>query len=395
VGLTIGIDASRSRSGGARAHLVGILSATNPPDHGIDRVHVWAFDALLDDLPNASWLTKHRPEAIQGSLVRQMWWQRRALPIEARRLGCDIMLNTDAGTVCPFSPAVVISQDMLSYEPGEMRRYWFSRMWLRLFALRYVQALSMRRADGVIFLTEYASRAIQKVIGRLSSVAVIPHGVGAAFRRASESGRRRQPDTNNRLRCLYVSQADFYKHQWNVVRAIADLRTRGHEVSLVLAGGGSGRPQALLDQELAASDPDRAFVTLAGFVAPSALVSMLDEADIFIFASSCESMPNTLIEGMASGLPIACSDRGPMPEVLVDGGVYFDPELAASISSAVGQLVTDASLRDRLGRRAAALSSAYSWQRCGADTWKFLRQVAVDAGAVLDSRENSGSGAAA
>ena len=35
-------------------------------------------------------------------------------------------------------------------------------------------------------------------------------------------------------------------------------------------------------------------------------------------------MPNTLVEAMASGLPIACSDRGPMPEVLGDGGVLFD-----------------------------------------------------------------------
>ena len=45
-----------------------------------------------------------------------------------------------------------------------------------------------------------------------------------------------------------------------------------------------------------------------------------------IFASSCESSSCVLIENMASGLPIACSNRGPMPEVLKDGGVYFDPE---------------------------------------------------------------------
>ena len=64
----------------------------------------------------------------------------------------------------------------------------------------------------------------------------------------------------------------------------------------------------------------------------------LSKSNIFIFASSCENMPITLIEGMASGLPIACSDRGPMPEVLQDGGVYFNPEDCKSIVFAIEKL---------------------------------------------------------
>src|ERR1700716_643595 len=145
-GIVVGIDASRNRSGGAIAHLVGILEGADPRTHGIRRVHVWAYDALLDSLPNVDWLVKHRPPSLGRSLAHQLWWQFRWLPTEARVHQCDILLNTDAGTVCRFRPSVVISQDMLSYEPGEMRRYRFSRMWMRLFALRYVQAASMKTA---------------------------------------------------------------------------------------------------------------------------------------------------------------------------------------------------------------------------------------------------------
>ena len=50
------------------------------------------------------------------------------------------------------------------------------------------------------------------------------------------------------------------------------------------------------------------------------------QADIGVFASSCENMPNILLETMASGLPIACSKKGPIPEVLGKDGVYFDSE---------------------------------------------------------------------
>ena len=56
------------------------------------------------------------------------------------------------------------------------------------------------------------------------------------------------------------------------------------------------------------------------------LHSEYKDADLGVFASSCENLPIILIEKMASGLPIACSNKGPMPEVLGSAGVYFDPE---------------------------------------------------------------------
>lgn len=374
MGIVVGIDASRNRSGGAKVHLVGILGSGDPRAHGISKVHVWSYDALLDALPDAEWLVKHSPAALKGSLLQQVIWQRRRLPAAAREQGCDVLLNTDAGTVCRFRPAVTMSRDMLSYEPGEMRRYGVSQMWLRLLALRYVQAQSLRSAQGALFLTEYAARVIQRITGCLQRVAIIPHGVSSAFRHSVVD--RDWPVARSRqIRCLYVSPLDMYKHQWIVVRAIGALRHRGHNVSLVLAGGGAGLPKRLLDEELARTDPNGEFVTLVGFVHPGELPSLLRSVDIFVFASSCENMPNTLVEGMASGLPIACANRGPMPEVLQDGGVYFDPENADSIASAIEELLDNAERRKAMARRAAELSSAYSWERCAAETWAFLRKV--------------------
>jgi len=60
--LIVGIDASRNRSGGAKAHLIGIISEGDPLKHGIREVHIWAFKTLLDALPNKLWLVKHNPK---------------------------------------------------------------------------------------------------------------------------------------------------------------------------------------------------------------------------------------------------------------------------------------------------------------------------------------------
>jgi glycosyltransferase involved in cell wall biosynthesis len=268
-----------------------------------------------------------------------------------------------------------MSRDMLSYEPGEMSRYRYSRAWLRLWLLRYVQASSLRMADGVVFLTDYAAGAIQRVTGPLRTVAVIPHGVGEEFRNVG-----RAPHDNGDLpapvRCLYVSNADLYKHQWHVVRAVASLRRKGLDVVLTLAGGGDGAAQERLDSELSRVDPGRTFVQSTGFVRPADLPALLQRADIFVFASSCENMPNTLVEGMAAGLPIACSDRGPMPEVLRDGGVYFDPEDPDSIAAAIEDLIMNPGARQEKARRASEIARQYSWSRCADETWSFLRATA-------------------
>lgn len=370
-GIIVGIDASRNRSGGAKSHLIGVLSETTPLKYGIREVHLWSFKSLLDSIPARSWLVKHNPKELELSLLKQLWWQATRLAGEVTGVGCDILFTTDASTLCRFKPMVVLSQDMLSYEPGVMRFFGFTKARLRLLTILFVQNRAMRFADGVIFLTKYAAKVIQQSCGPLSRIACIPHGVSADFKSAKSV--QSWPLANEHpIRCLYISNAEMYKHQWVVVKAIAALWQRGYNLNLLLVGGGSGRAQQLLDQQIAVSDPERVFVAQLGYVPQKDLPGILMNCDLFIFASSCENMPNTLIEAMAVGLPIACSNRGPMPEVLADGGVYFDPEDANSIAFAVEQLITAPALRVRVARRAKQLSEQYSWSRCADETFAFI-----------------------
>lgn len=373
--ITVGIDASRNRSGGAVAHLVGVLTGVRAMAYGVHNVHLWAYKSLANAVPDYPWLKKHSPSVLEKSLIHQVWWQYRCLPREAREAGCDVIFNTDAGSVCPFCPAVTLSQDMLSYEPGEINRFGLSRARLRLFLLRLVQNRSMRNADRVVFLTNYAAKVIQQTTGPLQQYVVVPHGVGEEFRQAGARNRLSNYPTGT-IRFLYVSNAAMYKHQWNVVRAIGQIRRMGFNASLLLVGGGKGRAQELLDREISITDPAGEFVEQKAHVAHDEIPRFLAEADVFVFASSCENMPITLLEAMASGLPIASSNRGPMPEVLRDGGVYFDPENSDSITAAIESIITDAALKKRIASRAKELSAQYSWERCADETWKVLSECA-------------------
>lgn len=372
--MKLGINAVRARSGGARAHLIGVLSESSPLLYGIEEVHIWSYPELLNALPNHHWLIKHSSPRISRPMIWQIFWERFELPKKLNAIGCDLLFNVDAGSVCRFRPAVTMSRDMLSYEPGEIERYGWSKARLRLICLRYVQNSSLKFADAVIFLTEYAGRVIQQSTGPLQRICLIPHGVGQSFQDLKHV--LPWPVNGERpIRVLYVSNTDLYKHQWMVVRAVELLRLQKIDVSLTLVGGGIGPSQKKLTEQMALSDPRGEFVTQKDFVHQANLPAYMAESDIFVFASSCENMPNTLVEAMAAGLPIACSRRGPMPEVLQDGGEYFDPEIPESIANALQRLIENPDLRCRLSLRAKSLSSRYSWERCGRETWSFLQET--------------------
>lgn len=338
---------------------------------------------MLDKLPKPPWLCKHCPAALDGGLVGQLWWEHFRLPKELQQINCDVLFNVDAGTVCRFRPAVTMSQDMLSYEPGEIERFGWGKARARLHVLQYLQVASLRFADGAIFLTRHAAKIIQQYTGPLPKMAFIPHGIGEDFVGTAPVPNGWRSITRP-LRCLYVSNVAPYKHQWHVVRAIKFLRDNGNDVQLTLTGGGSGgaalQAQRRLDSELANSDPKREFIRQLGFLPQAALPALLSESDFFIFASSCENMPITLLEAMAVGLPIACSNRGPMSEVLEDGGVYFDPEDPHSIAAAIDLLIADTELCSQLAARAKQLSRKYSWRRCADETFTFLKDIATTIG---------------
>lgn len=370
-GIVVGIDASRNRSGGAKSHLIGLITGCDPADYGVREVHVWAYRTLLDGIPDRPWLVKHNPKALECSLVRQVLWQVFSFPTQIQNVGCDIVLNTDAGSMSSVEPSVTMSRDMLSYEPGEIDRYGWSKARLRLIVLRFVQNRSLRRADGAIFLTDHAARVIQKHCGVLRRTAHIPHGVGENFLRICHT--LQWPDKQERaIRLLYISNTALYKHQWTVVKAVEQLRGQGFNVSLKLVGGGQGPAQRKLLEQMAVSDPRGEYISQEKFVPQDALPRYLSESDVFVFASSCENMPNTLIEAMAAGLPVVCSRRGPMPEVLEDAGEYFDPEESQSIAEAIRKVLDNREIRSRMSARAKALASQYSWERCARETWLFL-----------------------
>jgi glycosyltransferase involved in cell wall biosynthesis len=243
------------------------------------------------------------------------------------------------------------------------------------------QSATFRDAQGVIFLTEYARTTVRAKLGELRAPAVtIPHGVEVRFRIAPREQKRiTSYSPAEPFRLLYLSTVDVYKHQWRVAEAVAKLRER-FPVTLDLVGSAYLPALNTLWVTMGRLDPQESgWMRYQGEVPYARLHDVYGQADAFVFASTCENLPNILLEAMAAGLPIASSNRGPMPEVLGDAGIYFDPEITDDIASTLELLVGDHELRARISVAAHRRAQDFSWERCARETFAFLATVAQNA----------------
>lgn len=376
---SVAIDASNIISGGGLTHLVRMLTEASPADCGVHVVHVWTSTSTAQQLPKQDWLVLHSPSWCDAGLARRIWGQQFLLPAMVKAAGCEVLFSP-GGTLPAWSPVpmVTMSQNMLPFEPDRARLFGrWSWMRLKMRILRVSQGRSFRRAEGLIFLTRYARDSVLAAVGSLPALtALIPHGVEHRFVIRARPQRAVQAPVDRELRLLYVSIQMPYKHHIELMDAVVHLREQGLDVVLTMVGSSAGAYGQAVRLKRLELDPGQEFLHDLGHVDFGRLHELYGQADAFVFASSCENLPNILIEAMAAGLPIACSQRGPMPEVLGDAGIYFDPESPVSIAQAIRPLAEDPVLAASLAQRAWDRAQAYSWKRCASDTFSFLSKLA-------------------
>ncbi|MBF0420155.1 MAG: glycosyltransferase family 4 protein [Magnetococcales bacterium] len=375
--LIVGIDAANLRRGGGITHLVELLRIAQLERLGIERVIIWGGSVTLNAIEDRPWIEKRRPSALDKGLLRRTLWQRYSLSHAVRDAGCDVLFVPGGSYAGNFHPVVTMSRNLLPFELSELWRYGWSLFTLKMLLLRWTQSRSYHKADGLIFLTDYARRVVLDVTGDLQcKTCTIPHGLNPRFNQTPKLQRSIESyDDANPYRILYVSIIDHYKHQWVVVEAVAALRRQGLPVVLDLVGPAYPSALVRLNETVDRLDSTRLWVRYHGAIPFDKLHHQYAQADLGLFASSCENMPNILMETMASGLPIACSNRGPMPEVLGAGGIYFDPENSEDMSRALHKIIASPHLRAELAQVSYQRAQQYSWQRCADETFQFLIAV--------------------
>jgi glycosyltransferase involved in cell wall biosynthesis len=249
-------------------------------------------------------------------------------------------------------------------------------LWLRLLGI--FMRLSARAASRVIFISRYFKDLfVRRFRFPAERGDVIYHGRDGLMMEAPAPAFLPQLGIRPPY-LLSVSHLYPYKNTPALIEGYAlarqTLQARGLQLALVgqpRSGAYFGQLQGLI-QRRGLKD----WVVLTGGVPHRAIGPLLTGCEFFVFQSTCENCPTTLIEALATGVPVACSKAGVMPEIAGNAALYFDPFDQDDIARALMQMAGDGSLRAELRQKALQQAQRFpSWDEVGQMTLQSLQRA--------------------
>jgi glycosyltransferase involved in cell wall biosynthesis len=213
----------------------------------------------------------------------------------------------------------------------------------------------LARARFVVVISDYERRLLAGRYPRLQDAMHVVHcgiDLDGFPRRPGPAG---PPEPAGPTSLLCIASLNGYKGHPVLLQACAELRRRGRSLRCTLVGDGPDRAGLEASaRRLGIADA----VRFTGFLAAPEVRRLLLESDIVVQPSvvvaggKMEGIPVALMEALAARRPVVASARSGVPELVRDGetGLLVPPGDAEALATAIGRLLDDPALRDRLGR---------------------------------------------
>jgi glycosyltransferase involved in cell wall biosynthesis len=261
------------------------------------------------------------------------------------------------------------------------------------FLIHWMSRLALRAVRHVIAISEFTRRDFMSEFGlRPDQITAIPLAADPAFQ-------PQPPEVIAAVRARYNLPERFVlylgsnKPHKNLMRLVAAWQRADGELQitnsrLVIAGAWDTRyPEAQKQARASATtDPVSSFQlpVWLGRVPEADLPALYSAATAFVFPSLYEGFGLPVLEAMACGTPVICSNTSSLPEVTGDfaagsgpsAALLVDPLDTAALADALRLVLTDDGLRAELRHRGLARAARFTWQQTAAKTLAIYRQEA-------------------
>jgi glycosyltransferase involved in cell wall biosynthesis len=267
-------------------------------------------------------------------------------------------------------PSVLTVHDMifkLFPEHQKPLNYWY---------LNATMPLYCRRASAIITVSESSKRDIVAHYGLdPSRVTVIYEAASSEFVPMSQAAidRVRHQYGLPSSFLIHVGVIEPRKNLTRLVEALQLLRDGGMRIPLVVAGGKGWLYEGFFRrlEELDVGDS----VQLTGYVPSTDLPALYSAATLAVMPSVYEGAGLPVLEAMACGVPVSCSNTSSLPEMGGTGARYFDPYDAQAIAEAIRAVWSDVGLRTEMSQKGLDQAAKFSWERAAEETWAVYNRV--------------------
>ena len=223
--------------------------------------------------------------------------------------------------------------------------------------------LTLGNVDALIVPSEATKRDVERYLKvPAEKLHVTPWGVDLRFRPVPESEvapvlRRYSIDAPY---IFYVGSIEPRKNLGVLLRAFARLRPSRPDLQLVIGGRPAWKHEAFFAEAAQLELEDS--VRFTGFVADSDLPPLYAGAVATVYPSLYEGFGLPVLESLACGTPVVCSDTAALTEVGGDACLYIPPADETGFVTALQRLLDDAALRATLREKGLERAARFTWQ---------------------------------
>jgi len=351
---------------GNETYIRNLLHGFAALDHDAEFVTYLSRQPLQEDLPDR--FLKHRVSV--NPFIRLGF----DIPRRLRQDRPDLLHVQYTAPVFCSTPIVVSVHDVSFLEHPE---YFTS---LRALQLRCTVQRTVKAASRVLTATEFSKRSILAAYALPEeTITVLPNGVSADFRPIAREVAQRSLKSSRGVPTpfiLTVSDLQPRKNHLGLIRAFEQLIAAHPQLPhhLVVVGKETWHSPAIRAAARKSSVGSRIHFT--GFVSEDELRQLYGACDLFVYPSFYEGFGLPIIEAMASGRAVACSNTSGMPEVADSAALLFDPHSVADMVLAMRDLLLNPELRMRMERLGMQRAAIFSWDRTAARTLDLYYEVA-------------------
>lgn len=176
---------------------------------------------------------------------------------------------------------------------------------------------------------------------------------------------------------LYLGSIHPRKNISGLIKAFEIFKANsGSKHKLILAGRWAWKTSTI-ESQLKNSPYHIDIILLNSF--DSYIHDLVAAADAMVYVSLYEGFGLPIIESMASGVPVICSDRGAMKELAGENALKVNPENLESIAEAMTQIHQNNELALELGQKGVARATQYSWEKSAEIIYAHLKLIASSA----------------
>jgi glycosyltransferase involved in cell wall biosynthesis len=234
---------------------------------------------------------------------------------------------------------------------------------IRDLGMRVLVPAAVRRSHRVIVdSTSTRDDLVELLNASAERIDVVPLGLGAVQRVSALGEReiRERLDLGERRVVLSLSAKRPHKNLMALIGALARVPAEQRPL-LILPGYRTDHETQLRERAAAAGVQDE--VRFLSWISPEELEGIWAVAQAFVYPSLYEGFGLPVLEAMARGVPVACSNASSLPEVAGDAALLFDPHDESAIADSLQRLLSDPALCRDLRERGTARVERFTWER--------------------------------